>query len=388
MEISRDFLIQLLIDLVQIDSTNPSCTPTGAGEEQISRFILDVLQQLGIHAEIYEPAPGRFNVLSWLPGSGKGRSLMLNAHMDTVGVDGMLAPFSAKIENGLLFGRGSQDMKGSLAACIAVMKAINDSGLKLAGDLYVAAVADEEYLSLGTIDLLNHCRTDGAVVAEPTDLKIAIAHRGFSWIKLDTFGRAAHGSRYQDGVDANMRMGWFLSRLDKLERELRSRNPHPLVGTPSLHAAKLFGGREWSIYSDRCELNIERRTIPGEDNSTIYTEIKEILDELSELEPTFEYSLETRLTRDPFEIDPNADIVKSLITALELQVGKGANLSGVPFWTDAALLASAGIETALIGPVGGGLHSSSEWVDLNSVVELANILFHTAQIYCNLPKVV
>ena len=192
--------------------------------------------------EIFEPAPGRTSVLGRLAGTGGGRSLMLNAHCDTVDVQGMAEPFSGATRDGKLYGRGAYDMKGSLAACMAAAKALVDGGTRLRGDVLVAAVADEEYGSLGTSDMLTHVKVDGAIVTEPTALEVCLAHKGYLWIQVEVAGRAAHGSKFELGIDANMKMGQFLGKLSELERDLRSRPPHPLVGPPSLHAAMLSGG--------------------------------------------------------------------------------------------------------------------------------------------------
>ena len=189
---------------------------------------------------------------------------MLNAHYDSVGIENMPEPFSAAVRDGKMYGRGSYDMKGSLAAQMAALKALVDSEAKLGGDVVIAAVADEEYGSIGTADLIRHIRTDAAIVTEPSAVQICLAHKGYLWIEVETIGRAAHGSRFEQGIDANMRMGRFLAELDKLERDLRQRKPHPLVGPPSLHAATIHGGEGLSTYAASCKLQIERRTIPGE----------------------------------------------------------------------------------------------------------------------------
>lgn len=379
--IDHDYLLKTLTDLVQIDSTNPSCTPDGAGEAQIADYTAQSLIDIGMQVEIYEPEAGRMNVLGTLPGIADGCSLMLNAHLDTVGVEGMEAPFSAEIKAGKVYGRGTQDMKGSLAASITAVKALIDSGVTLPGDIFIAAVADEEYLSLGTSDLLDHCIPDAAIVTEPTDMKVALAHRGFAWLEVETFGRAAHGSRYQDGVDANMRMGRVLNKLEGLERELRQREPHPLVGTPSLHAARINGGSEWSIYADHCQLQIERRTVPGESEEGIIHEVQLILDDLRAQDDTFESQLKLKTIRQPHELSSHAGIVKSLQEAVESVMNVETSPVGVPFWTDAALLGAAGVDAVLIGPIGAGLHSKQEWVDIESLFQLSNILARTIILY-------
>ncbi len=292
--LDRKFLLKTLTELVQIDSTNPSCTPDGAGETEIAQYISICLKDIGLDVETYEPEPGRMNVLGILSGEDQGRSLMFNAHMDTVGVVGMENPFAAQVHDGKMYGRGTQDMKASLAASITALKALLDSNTRLPGDLFLAAVADEEYLSLGTSDLLKHCIPDAAIVTEPTNMQIALAHRGWAWLEVETFGIAAHGSRYQDGVDANMRMGRVLNKLEGLEVDLRHHDPHVLVGTPSLHAARIKGGTEWSIYADHCLLQIERRTIPGESQEDILKEIQVILDDLKGKDEAFKAQLKIK----------------------------------------------------------------------------------------------
>jgi len=266
---------------------------------------------------------------------------------------------------------------------ISTAKALVDEGVKLGGDLLITAVADEEYASIGTEDLVKRVTADAAIVTEPTDLTISCAHRGFIWYDVQTFGKAAHGSRFQDGIDANMHMGQFLSRLKVLERDLRHRKPHPLAGPPSLHAARIHGGTEMSIYAAQCLLQIERRTIPGETETQATAEIQSILNTLSEDDSTFKAEVKSTFVREPFEINLNASIVKNLENVVADHIDHVPTFTGQSFWTDAAILSAAGIETVLVGPKGHGLHSEEEWVDIQSVVDLAHILADTACSYCN-----
>lgn len=381
-QIDSDYVTTILQQLIAIDSTNPTLHADNAGEVEAATFVANALRRLGLDVDIYEVAPGRPNVVGTLRGVGNGRSLLLNGHTDTVGVQGMDEPFSGALRDGKVYGRGSQDMKGSLAAMLGAAKALLDNGTRLQGDLVLAFVVDEETLSIGTADLVKHVTADAAIVTEPTDLAICRAHRGFIWFEVATLGRAAHGSRYMDGIDANMRMGRFLARLDELEQALRRRPPHPLVGPPSLHAAKLQGGSEISMYADRCLLTIERRTVPGESTAQAAAELQAIIDRLAADDPTFRATLRATFDRQPFEIDASAGIVQSLETAVAHRLGTPPAQVGQTFWTDAALLAEAGMETVLIGPVGQGLHSVDEWVDLQSVLDLTHILAETAVLYC------
>ena len=380
--IDRVYLRETLRDLVRINSINPTLDANGAGEAEIAGYVAASLTRAGLEAHRYEPAPGRVSVVGTLAGSGGGRSLMFNAHYDTVGIAGMAEPFSGEIRDGKLYGRGAYDMKGSLAAGMAAAKSLADSGARLRGDLLIAAVADEEYGSIGTADLCEKVKVDAAIVTEPTALKVCLAHKGYLWITVEVAGRAAHGSKFELGIDANMRMGRFLAELDKLERELRARTPHPLVGPPSLHAAMLNGGSGLSTYAARCTLQIERRTVPGETEESVMAELQAIAGRLRVADPSFEVTLRPFFVRQPFEVDRDAAIVKCVDRAASAVLGAEPAYFGDTPWMDSALLSDAGIETVVIGPAGAGAHSGVEWVDLESVEKLAEILAAVALDHC------
>ena len=381
-EIDRNYLFATLADLIRINSVNPTLASTGAGEREISKYVASKLAALGLDVQKFEPEPGRITVAGTLGGSGGGRSVMFNAHYDTVGVEGMDQPFSAAVRDGKMFGRGSYDMKGSLAAQIAAVKALKDSGAKLRGDVVIAAVADEEYGSIGTADLITHLKTDAAIVTEPTAAKICLAHKGYLWVEVETKGRAAHGSRFEEGIDANLRMGRFLAHLDRLERELRARTPHALVGPPSLHAAMIHGGDGLSTYAASCKLQIERRTIPGETEAQVLREFEEIAGRLGAEDPTFIASVRSFFVREPFEVAREAPIVRALDRSVRKTVAREPEYFGDTPWMDAALLQAAGIETVVIGPAGGGAHAAIEWVEMESVAQIAAILAEVAADYC------
>ena len=384
--IDEDYLAQRLVEMVQINSSNPMLTPGAPGEGALGAYIAEQMTALGLEVHTHELAPNRVNVVGIRRGQddgpGGGRSLMINGHMDTVGVEGMDAPFAANIDDGKLYGRGSQDMKASLAAMLAVVKALNDSNITLAGDLLLTAVADEEYASIGTEDIVRHYTADAAIVTEPTNLELCRAHRGFMWFKVETKGRAAHGSRYQDGIDAIMHMGRVLAEFSKLEQEVRTRTPHELAGTPSLHASTIQGGTAWSVYPARCRLDLEWRSVPGESIEGVTAELQAIIDKLAADDPTFKATITPFMHRDPFAVAEDAPIVTMLEQATTARLGSPPRHVGAPFWTDAAILAEAGIESVLMGPIGAGLHSDEEWVDLRSVVDLAAILTDTTLAFC------
>ena len=382
--IDPDYVRDVLVRLVQTQSVNPMLDPASPGEGEIAGHVATALMELGLKTETIEHEAGRPSVLGTLKGGGGGRSLMLNAHMDTVGVEGMTDPFSGSLRDGRLYGRGSYDMKGSLAACIGAVKALQDAGVALAGDLVLAAVADEEYSSLGTAGVISRGRVDGAIVTEPTHLKVCLAHKGYVWLKVTTEGRAAHGSRFEEGVDANMHMGRVLRELEQLEHKLRRGPQHPLVGPPSLHAALLEGGSGISTYAARSVLQVERRTIPGETPEQVEQEIQEILDRLYDDDETLSASVETFFAREPFEVDPAKAIVGAVDRAVEKVLERPPVHVGDTPWMDAALLAAGGVETVVIGPAGAGAHATEEWVDLESVFQLGGILAEAAVEYCGL----
>ncbi|MFK7801190.1 MAG: ArgE/DapE family deacylase [Anaerolineae bacterium] len=383
MKIDQQYLIDTLQRLVQIDSTNPSLHPSGAGEKEAATYVASLLNDLGLDVQLFEPEPHRVSVVGSLAGSGNGRSLLLNAHIDTVDVEGMVEPFSGAIRDGKLYGRGSQDMKGAMAAQIAAIKAVVDAGISLKGDVHIAGVADEEFASIGVQSILPHFQPDAVIVTEPSDLEISIAHKGFIWVEIKTFGRAYHGSRPDMGIDANMRMGRFLAKLDQLEQALGQRPPHALLGPPSLHAATLSGGSAWSAYAAECKLGVERRTIPGETVEQVESEFQTLIDELKAEDPNLKIEMRIELVRDWFEVDESAPIVSSIKQATEQVLGKQAPIIGQHFWTDAAFHSKTGSDTVLIGPVGHGLHSVEEWVEIDSVVKLADMLARVIVDFCS-----
>jgi acetylornithine deacetylase len=382
MKIDRDYVRDTLVRLVQIDSVNPTLAPGAPGEREIATYLSDAMLTLGLQVDCYEPEPGRVTVVGRLPGQGGGRSLMLNGHCDTVGVEGMDEPFSGALRDGRVYGRGAFDMKGSIAAALGAAKALVDSNTRLGGDLLVAAVADEEYGSLGTTDLLRRLRVDGAIVTEPTALDVCLAHKGYLWIEVAVAGRAAHGSKFQYGIDANMKMGAFLHELSKLEADLSSRPPHPLVGPPSLHAAILRGGSGLSTYAASATVQIERRTVPGETEAQAVAEIQSIVDRLAAADPDFRATVRAFFVRDPFEVPADARIVRTVHEAAAQVRGRAPAHIGDTPWMDAALLQAAGVETVVLGPAGAGAHADVEWVDLDSVCALAEILALAAADYC------
>src|SRR5581483_8862556 len=297
-----DPAVALLRDLVAINSINPTLVPGAPGEREIAEAVAGALRRIGLDVEMQDASPGRPNVVGILSGRRPGRTLMLCGHTDTVGVTGMRAPFDPVEKDGRLYGRGAQDMKAGVAAMIDAARALVARGGLDQGRLVIAAVVDEEHSSIGADALVAKYSADAAVVTEPTDLAVAIAHKGFAWLDVTVLGRAAHGSRPAEGQDAILRLGRVLVRLEALDRALQAREPHPLVGTASLHASLIAGGTELSTYPDRAVLQMERRTLPSESQTDALNEVERILNDLAADDPTFNGSVRLAFGRPAYEL--------------------------------------------------------------------------------------
>jgi acetylornithine deacetylase len=373
-------LTELLAYLVSIDSTNPDLVPGGAGEAEIAAFIANWLERAGLEVKVIDSAAGRPNVIAIARGTGGGKTLMLNGHMDTVDKGEMVNPHTPHIEGSRMYGRGAYDMKGGLAACMVA--AANAAERTLRGDVIVTAVADEEYASIGTAEVARHYHAEGAIVAEFTELQVILAHKGFVWFDVESIGRAAHGSRPDLGVDAIAHMGRVLVELEALGQTLREEPTHPLLGSGSVHASLIRGGRELSSYPDRCTLSIERRTLPAESPESVEAALLGIVERLEDADPSFQAVIRRGLDRAPLETPEEAEITRAVQGAATKVLGHPAPIAGVPFWTDAALLSAAGIPSLLFGPAGAGAHAAEEWVDLDSVEACARVYLETAMEFC------
>jgi acetylornithine deacetylase/succinyl-diaminopimelate desuccinylase family protein len=381
MMIDQDRLVATLVELVKIESINPDLVPGGSGEAKIAGYVADFLRSAGLKTRIRKLGRGRANVVGVLRGRGGGRSLMLNGHLDTVGVAGMKAPLSAEIKNNRLYGRGAQDMKGGIAAALlTAAKLCKDP--RLSGDLVIALVADEEYESLGTRALLEEITTDAAIVMEPTGLEVATAHQGFVWAEIETLGNAAHGSRPQDGLDAIAMMGRVLAGIESLQEELNKGPGHPLLGHASVHASIISGGQELSSYPARCRLSVERRLLPGEDDSTFKQELDEIILSLCNHDRKFRAQVTMGYSALALETARESPIAQTLMGCARKVMGPSAKFGAQSFWTDAALLNEAGIASVLFGPGGAGMHSELEYVEIADCADCAEVLVECARAYC------
>ena len=365
--------------LVEIDSVNPALIPGGAGESEIARFVAAWAKSAGLQADLLEETPRRPSVVVRAPGSGGGRTLLLCGHLDTVSVEGMTEPHTPRIDGDRMVGRGAYDMKAGLAAALIACR--DAASLGLAGDVVVAAVADEEHASLGVQEVLRSVRADAAIVTEPTEMALVIAHRGFVWSEIQVTGRAAHGSRPHLGIDAIVKTGPILTALGELDTALGATS-HPLLGRPSVHASTIEGGEELSSYPGRCVVGIERRTLPGETIADVEGELEALLDRCRAADSALVVSSRTLLVREPFEIGPDAEIVRLVTEVVIATLGAAPALEGASYWADAAFLSAAGIPTVMFGPGGAGAHELEEWVNLSDTADVARVLVEVAKRVC------
>jgi acetylornithine deacetylase len=377
---------QLLAELIKIDSVNPDLVPGGAGEAHIATFIRNWLEEKGFETHWLEKTAGRPSVVGIARGTGGGKVLMLNGHLDTVTIAGMSIPaLEPRVEDGRMYGRGSYDMKCGVAAMLVA--AVQAKTLGLRGDVIVACVADEENASIGTSEVTmlqstGQFKADAAIVCEPTNLEMTVAHKGFVWANITTSGKAAHGSRPDLGIDAIAKMGAVLIELERLADRLAQNSKHPLLGTGSVHASIISGGEERSSYPASCSLEIERRTVPGETPEMVRAELQAIMNVCSSRDPNFQANLEIGLIRQAHECLETEAIVQTLRHHARDVTGLEPRISGAPYWTDCAILADAGIPSLLYGPSGDGAHAAIEWVDLESLETCVKVYLETIKGFC------
>jgi acetylornithine deacetylase len=381
MHVARGDAVALCRELVAIDSRNPSLVANAPGEGAVARALGDVLRAWGFRVHLYDVAPGRPNVTARIGGdethSGES-ALMFNGHIDVVDVAGMAhAPWDSRVRDGRIYGRGSSDMKAGVAAmCAAAARAADEQP---SHEIIVAAVADEEFASLGTRALIAQgVRAKAAIVTEPTGLAIMPAHRGFVWADVVAHGRAAHGSRWDIGVDAIRHAGLVLAELDRFDNEELPKRMHPLLGRPSIHASLIEGGAGMSTYPDKCTLRLERRTIPGESPDQVQHEIEAICRRAGTGRADFRADVSVTLSQEPSDVVVDAPIVRALADEMR-KAGEPVRIEGMSAWTDAALLNSAGIPAICFGPGDMSLaHSDEEWVSVDEIERATRVLTQLA----------
>lgn len=360
--------------LVAVDSRNPDLVPGAPGERACAELLASILSGWGFAVSLSDVAPGRSNVIARIGPVGRS-PLVLNGHLDVVGTEGMThEPFSPITRDGNLYARGATDMKAGIAAmCVAAARAAARGALHC--EVIIAAVCDEEFASIGTRALLaDGLQATGAIITEPTRLSVVPAHKGFAWIDIAVQGRAAHGSRYDVGIDANRHAALLIAALDRFELDTLHTRTHPLLGRASLHAAMISGGTGWSTYADRCDVRIERRTVPGETGVQALQEVEAAIAALQVERPQFVASASLTCAQPPLDIAANAPLVQAVVSAAH-SAGLPGAIKGLSCWTDAALFAEAGIPALCFGP--GDIaraHSATEWVEIAQIEQATAVL--------------
>jgi acetylornithine deacetylase len=365
-------VVSLTQELVRIPSVSPSLAPgEGHCEQAVAEFAVRWLTEHGVEAWLDPVVPGRPNAVARV-GRGDGPTLVICGHTDTVHTAGMrIAPFDPVIEGDRLYGRGSYDMKGALAAAMVAAASLGD---RLKGTLLLALVSDEEHLSLGAEAFVGKYRADGCLIAEPTDLTVQVGHRGFAWLDVRVAGRAAHGSRWDLGVSANYRAGRLLAALEKFDGDVLRSRTHPVLGPSSMHPSFVRGGVGLSTYAPECLLQLEWRILPGQSEADLVAEMEALVRQVG-----VDATVECTFFRPPLYCPPEAPVKQALLSALD---GRPAPEGAAPWWTDGAIFAGAGIDAVLYGPAGGGIHTEVEWVDLPSLLQCAEVYRRMALTFC------
>jgi acetylornithine deacetylase len=367
-----DAVVDLTRQLVAFDSVNPGLVPGAVGEGPIAQFVADRLSGSGFEVELV-PAlsdPRRMSVIAVRDGSRPGRTVVLNGHLDTVGVEGMAEPFSARIDGDRMFGRGTSDMKGGVAGLVIAAEQLVAAGAP--GRLVLALVADEEDASLGAAAVLEALsrggvRADVCLIAEPTWLDLAVTHRGYAVIRVGLQGRAAHSSQPEQGLDVLAPLGRLLVAVAERNHALRKAFPHPLLAHGSLMSTVAHGGSAPFTVAARAEALIERRTLPGEPATAPLSEVRDLVDAVTAETPGLGSTVELVLARDAWQADdsgPAAELMDRLAAALPAAGAAPPARTGAPYWMESALWQASGVPAVVCGPAGGGLHAADEWIDL------------------------
>jgi acetylornithine deacetylase len=375
--LDRESVLDVLQLLVRTPSVNPTLAPDeGRTEERIARIAADWLTQRGVKAWVDQVVPGRYNCIAEV-GAGQP-ALVLCGHLDTVATAGMtIPPFEPRVDGNRVYGRGAFDMKGGVAAIMSALVALNDEPIQ--GKVMAALVCDEEYASLGAADFVKRYSAHACILTEPSfqgPRELVLAHKGFVWARITTHGLAAHGSRWDLGVSAIGRMGRIVAALEQFDRYVLRQRQHPLVGPASLHCATVVGGTGWSTYSADCTLQVERRTVPGETPAQVLDELERVVREAGE-----DADVALVFERPSMVCAPDSPLAHSARRALERVTGVAPTDAGVGYWMDAAIFDQAGIPTVNFGSVGAGAHEAVEWVDLDTVVQVARALTYACQDY-------
>lgn len=385
----RDALVSLTQDLIRIPS---AVKGIDEGDElEIANFVARRLENSGFEVKLQEPRQGRPNVIGMLKGSGGGYNLMLNGHLDTVETTGMTVDaLSGRIEEGKIYGRGSVDMKGALAAFLLIGENVKRLGLELKGNLIISGCMDEEGRAIGSQFMAKSLiGIDSAIVGEATGMKIGVAHKGLTFITLRTYGKATHGSSPQHGINAIMAMSRVLNALDMELPTTFDKKSNAVLGSPNYNVGLIRGGYRANVVPDLCEAEIDRRMIPGETIQSVLEEIEDILDKLRVKDPSLKVEADALdwVKAFPMNVSKDEPIVQSISKSLKT-IGMKPEITKLSYWTDASSFVNlANIPTVVFGP--GDIrqaHSATEHIEVDELLTYARTMALTVHDYCNRKK--
>tara|TARA_Y100000590_G_scaffold239672_1_gene269499 strand:- start:19147 stop:20277 length:1131 start_codon:yes stop_codon:yes gene_type:complete len=365
-------LIHILTDLVAINSVNPNLSNEGQGEHEIAEYIHHYFKKLNIPSHIHSIQVDRSNTTALLKGKDPDRILLMNGHIDTVGIEGMSDPFTLRKEGDRLYGRGSYDMLAGCTVQMGLAKYFSQNQPPVS--LAFTFVADEENLSMGMEHLVDHflptlpTKPFLGIFMEPTEEAVGISHKGYVWYELKIDGLSAHGSRPEQGVNAIFPLSSALNELENINSELSKEEPHPYLGVPTLHPGMIQGGSAQSVIAAEATLNWERRTLPGEQKEKLDFELDRVIKAVENAPGNHIVSGTDIFSRPPNEVDSDEFIEKLC------EVKGEQKYNGMSYWADSALASQAGIPSILFGPSGHGAHAIDEWVSESSLFNCYKVM--------------
>lgn len=362
-------VVTLLCDMLRFDTTNPP-----GNEKPLAEMLAALLADFGFAAEITDLGDNRANLTARLRGSGERGALLLNGHLDVVppgDVPWDSNPFTPDIRDGRVYGRGSSDMKGGLAAMVVAALTVAASGRELKGDLILTGSADEESNSLGARDFRARGGLDGVdaiIVGEPSSCGINVAHKGALWVEITTLGKTAHGAFPQEGVNAVAAMGVIMNKISAYRPE---HVPHALLGTPTVNVATIHGGVKTNVVPDRCVMTLDIRTVPGMSHESILADVTALAREAAAAFPGLDVTVAPFNDRPPVATDGNHPFVRTAQKVIAERFGKTAEPGGVSFYTDAAVfLPGNAMPVILYGPGEASMaHRPNEFVPIEALHE-------------------
>lgn len=377
--VDQDFLTTSLKDMIAIKSENPFDEAPRAGyrEKEMGEYLADRMSELGMNVTTKEVLPGRPNVFGVLKGAGSGPTLMLAGHMDTARTDGYEDAYHVQEKQGRIYGRGACDMKAGLAAYLEVVRLLKDAGVTLKGRFILAGIADEEYQMHGSRDVgQNGPQADQGIIGEPTEMAVCPANKGRVSTFIRTFGKAAHSSVPEEGQNAIIRMAQVIQAFADYNETLLTQTPHPLCGHGRFNPGVIRGGVQVNMVPDRCALEVDRRTLPGETKKQVYDEFQTRLDALAAQDPDFRYEItEPSWLIPPNDISTKEPVVQSLLSAYRQILGRKTEVAAFVAGSDAPHM---GFPTVVCGP--GSInqaHSTCEFVAVTQLVAAARMYLWT-----------